>query len=52
MRPTLRKDESLSQRTAQLADDGVGRRGGKHGAEFQRPQLPVREGLHWHATVW
>lgn len=46
------QDESLSERPAELVGDGVRHRDGKHGAEFQRSQLPVREALHRHARVW
>ena len=46
------KHESLSERPAELVVDGVRHRDGKHRAEFQRPQLFVREALHGHARVW
>lgn len=45
-------DESLSERPAELVGDGVRHRDGKHRAEFQRPQLSVREAVHRRATVW
>lgn len=49
--PTGAEDESLSERPAQLAGDGVRHRGGKHRAELQGSQFPVGEALHGHATV-
>lgn len=47
-----RRDESLSERPAELAGDGVRHRDGKHRAEFQRSQFSVRKALHRHARVW
>ena len=51
-RQTASQDESPPERPAELAADGVRHRGGEHGAELQRSQLPVREALHGHAGVW